>query len=392
MANKDNTKPVGTRERIDVLRKSWRAEVDSARTYRDLAANEKDEKRRGILTRMAEAEDRHAKRWAEALDELGAAVPQDRETLRTRWNRHLAHLVGTTVTLRKMEAAEDRQTALYSMQQRALGDGDTARVLHEFALEEEAHARALRGMTAPPGPQAALDAIFRRERHTRAGTWISDAVYGVNDGLGSVFGIVSGVAGATTASPTMTQHTIVIAGMAGMIASALSMGSSAYLAVKSEREVHEAELGRERTELEEHPEEEMEEMALFYQLQGFDEAQSREMAARLAEDPERMLKALAQSELGLSEEALPNQWVSAVSATLSTAVGALIPVLPFFFLKGTSAVVCAATTSILAHFVVGAAKSLITTRSWWSSGLEMTLVGILAGTVTFVLGVLFGKL
>ena len=392
MANQRDAKPVGTRERIDVLRKSWRAEVDSSRAYRDLAANEKDEKRRGILLRMAEAEDRHAKRWAEALVELGASVPEDRETLRTRWNRGLARLVGTDVTLRKMEAAEDRQTSLYSMQQRAFGDGETARALHDFALEEEAHARALRGMTAVPGPQAALDAIFRRERHTRAGTWISDAVYGVNDGLGSVFGIVSGVAGATTASATMTQHTIVVAGMAGMIASALSMGSSAYLAVKSEREVHEAELSRERTEMEEHPEEEMEEMALFYQLQGFDEPQSRDMAARLAEDPERMLKALAQSELGLSEEALPNQWVSAVSATLSTAVGAIIPVLPFFFLQGRVAVVCAAITSIVAHFVVGAAKSLITTRSWWSSGLEMTLVGILAGSVTFVLGVLFGNL
>jgi vacuolar iron transporter family protein len=116
------------------------------------------------------------------------------------------------------------------------------------------------------------------------------------------------------------------------------------------------------------------------------------MAARLAEDPERMLKALAQSELGLSEAALPNPWVSATSATLSTALGALIPVLPFFFLQGTAAVVVAAATSIVAHFVVGAAKSLITARSWWSSGLEMTLVGILAGSVTFILGVLFGNL
>lgn len=392
MANKRDTQPVSARERIDVLRRSWRAEVDSARAYRDLAANEKDERRRGIFVRMAEAEERHAIRWAEALVELGEAPPDDRETVRSRWNRAVSRIVGTDVTLRKLEAAEDRQTDLYSAQQRALGDTETAKVLHEFALEEEAHARALRGMTGPPGPRGALDAILRRERHTRAGSWISDAIYGVNDGLGAVFGIVSGVAGATTSSPDLAQHAIVIAGMAGMIASALSMGSSAYLAVKSEREVHEAEMSREREELSEHPEEEMEEMALFYQLQGFDEAMSRQMASKLAEDPERMLRALAQSELGLSEENLPSPWVSAASASVSTALGAFIPVVPFFFMRGIPAVVTAAVVSILAHFVVGATKSLITARSWWSSGLEMTFVGILAGSVTFLLGTMFGKL
>lgn len=392
MANQRESKPVGKRERIDVLRRSWRAEVDSARAYRDLAANEKDEKRRGILIRMADAEDRHARRWAEALVELGEGPPEDKETLRYRWNRAVSRVVGVDITLRKLEAAEDRQTGLYSAQQRTMGDTDTAHVLREFALEEEAHARALRGMTGPPGPRGALDAILRRERHTRAGSWISDAIYGVNDGLGAVFGIVSGVAGATTSSPEMAQHAIIIAGMAGMIASALSMGSSAYLAVKSEREVHEAEMGREREELSEHPEEELEEMALFYQLQGFDEEMSRQMASKLAEDPESMLRALAQSELGLSDENLPSPWLSAASASISTALGAFIPVVPFFFLTGLSAVVTAATVSILAHFVVGATKSLITARSWWASGLEMTFVGILAGSVTFLLGTLFGKL
>ncbi|HEY3268543.1 MAG TPA: VIT1/CCC1 transporter family protein [Armatimonadota bacterium] len=378
------------RKAVETLRRSWRAETDSARGYRDLAAAEKDERRRGILVRMAEAEDRHAERWARKLAELGEPVPTVRETARTRWNRLVARLVGAEVTLRKMEAEEDRQTARYGAEHRALADQDAeaASILKEFAREEEAHARAIRSMVPALGPQTALDVMFRRERHTRAGTWISDAVYGVNDGLGSVFGIVSGVAGATE----NTGHYIIIAGMAGMIASALSMGSSAYLAVKSEREVHEAEIGRERAELEENPEEEIEEMALFYQLQGFDEEQAKRMSRQLAEDPERMLKTLAQTELGLSDERLPSPWISATSATLSTAVGAFIPVIPFFFMKGISAVVTAAVVSIVAHFVVGAAKSLITTRSWWSSGLEMTFVGILAGSVTYGLGLLFGRL
>jgi VIT1/CCC1 family predicted Fe2+/Mn2+ transporter/rubrerythrin len=382
------TAPGNHRAAVAMLRRSWRAESDSARTYRDLAAAEKDERRRGVLLRMAEAEDRHARRWAQKLAEMGEEIPAPRETVRTRWQRAVSRLVGAEITLKKMEAEEDRQTARYGAQRRALQaeDDEAAQILKEFAREEEAHAKAIRAMAPSLGPQTALDVIFKRERHTRAGSWISDAIYGVNDGLGAVFGIVSGVAGATENA----RHAIIVAGMAGMIASALSMGSSAYLAVKSQREVHEAEIDRERSELEEDPEEEIEEMALFYQLQGFDEAQSQQMARKLSEDPEQMLRTMAQSELGLSDERLPNPWTSATSATISTAIGAFIPVVPFFFMTGAKAVVTAAIVSIVAHFVVGAAKSLVTVRSWWSSGLEMTLVGILAGSVTYILGLLFG--
>src|SRR5438270_11739161 len=109
-----------------------------------------------------------------------------------------------------------------------------------------------------------------------------------------------------------------------MLASTLSMGAGAYLAAKSEAEVYEAEIARERAEIEENPEEEIEEMSLFYQLQGFTEEEGDRMARRLAEDPEQMVRAMSQSELGLSEEHFRNPWVSASSAALSTAVGAFI--------------------------------------------------------------------
>ena len=208
----------GHRAAVETLRRSWRAESDSARAYRDLAASETDERRRGILLRMAEAEDRHAARWAQKLGELGEPPPTAQDTPRTRWRRFVARLVGTEITLRKMEAEEDRQTARYGAQRRALEaeDEEAARILKEFSREEEAHAKAIRAMTPALGPQTALDFIFKRERHTRAGSWISDAIYGVNDGLGAVFGIVSGVAGATENA----RHAIIVAGMAGMIASA----------------------------------------------------------------------------------------------------------------------------------------------------------------------------
>ena len=131
-------------------------------------------------------------------------------------------------------------------------------------------------------------------------------------------------------------------------------------------------------------------MALFYQLQGFAPEESQRMAERLAESPEQMVQAMAQSELGLSQHHFPNQWTSAFSAALSTAVGAFIPIIPFFFMSGFAAVVAAFIISLLAHFAVGALKSLITIRSWWASGLEMTIVGIIQAVVTYGLGLAFG--
>jgi VIT1/CCC1 family predicted Fe2+/Mn2+ transporter len=239
------------------------------------------------------------------------------------------------------------------------------------------------------GPKGVLDTILRRERwHGRGGSWVADAIYGVNDGLGAVFGIVSGVAGATDNQ----QHYVLISGLAGMLASALSMGAGAYLAVKSEREVYEAEIGREREEVEENPDEEREEMALFYQLQGFGEEESRRMAERIAQNPDQLVQMMAQQELGLSEQHFPNPWVSSLSAAASTGVGAFIPIIPFFWMQGIAAVITAFIISIVAHFIVGALKSLITSRSWWSSGLEMTLVGVLEAAVTYSLGLAFGAL
>jgi VIT1/CCC1 family predicted Fe2+/Mn2+ transporter/rubrerythrin len=376
-------------EVVAALAQNWRAEKDGARVYREMAESEQDPRRKAILNRMAEAEDRHAARWEKKLAELGAEPPALDDTLGRRFNRWFNRLAGTAIAIRRQEAAEDRDKARYEAQQaRALGEDAEARdILKEIAREEKAHGKMLKQMEPQPGPRTTLDTILKRERwHGRGGSWVADAIYGVNDGLGSVFGIVSGVAGATNNQ----QHYVLISGLAGMIASALSMGAGAWLAVKSEREVYEAEIARERSEVEENPEEETEEMALFYELQGFEREESRRMAERLAANPDQMVRAMAQSELGLSEHHFPNPWISCLSASLSTAIGAFIPIVPFFFLGGFQAVVVAFAVSIVAHFAVGAAKSLITTRSWWASGIEMTLVGILEAAVTYSLGLAVG--
>ena len=379
---------------VETLQANWRAERETALVYRDLAANEPDEKRRGVLLRMAEAEERHAVRWENKLHELGAAPPVLKNDWRRRLNRWWTRTAGAEVAIRRMEAAEDRDKERYQAQRKneLTGNDEEQEFLRRTALEEKAHSRILNTMSAAPsslGPKSVLDTILKRERwHGRGGGWVADAIYGVNDGLGAVFGIVSGVAGATDNQ----QHYILIAGLAGMLASSLSMGAGAYLANKSEREIYEAEIAREKAEIDENPEEEIEEMALFYQLQGFAPEESQRMAERLAQQPEQMVQAMAQSELGLSQHNFPNQWTSAFSAALSTAVGAFIPIIPFFFMSGFPAVIAAFVISIVAHFAVGAIKSLITIRSWWASGLEMTIVGVIEAIVTYGLGLAFGAL
>jgi vacuolar iron transporter family protein len=378
-------------ETIEVVKRNWRAEVETAEVYRELAAREKDEKRKGILLRMAEAEERHARRWEKKLVDLGQPIPSLPDTIGRRFKRWLNRGLGTDIAIRRMEAAEEKHEAEFRDQRDSAlaSEHDVKDFLRETALEEKAHARALQSMVPQLGPRTVLDTILKRERwHGRGGSWVADAIYGVNDGLGAVFGIVSGVAGATNNQ----QHYILISGLAGMLASSLSMGAGAYLAVKSEREVYEAEIAREKEEVEENPEEEIEEMSLFYQLQGFTPEEAQRMAERLGEQPEQMVQAMAQSELGLSQQHFGKPWTSATSAALSTAVGAFIPIIPFFFLSGMPAIIAAFGISIVAHFAVGAAKSLITIRSWWASGLEMTIVGVIEAAVTYSLGLAFGAL
>ncbi|MGZ4274658.1 MAG: VIT1/CCC1 transporter family protein [Solirubrobacteraceae bacterium] len=218
------------------------------------------------------------------------------------------------------------------------------------------------------GVQARLDKILGREKWHRSGpSWISGAIYGANDGLAAVFGIVAGVAGATSGSSA-----VLTAGLAGAIASALSMATGAFLAERSEAEVAAATLERERQEITAHPEEEKEELSLFYQLKGVDEATADLLAEQLSKNPDAMLQALAAEELGITGTGGSDPVQAAIAAGISTGLGAIIPVIPFMITTGTPAIIAAAIVSLVAHFLVGAAKSLVTLRSWWAAGLEMT--------------------
>ena len=377
---------------IKGLQRAWQQEQASARIYRALARRESNEARREVLLKLAETEVSHGVRWLTRLREFGALLPSERETLRDRVWRWILVQSGTENALKRIEGSEVEGADLYeSLAQLAPTEADRE-AIQTVLHDEEVHGGAMHKLgnspITPIGPQAMLDTILHRESwHRRSGGWIGQAIYGANDGLGSVFGIVSGVAGATAGGPA-----VLIAGLAGMLASALSMGSGAYLATKAEREVQEAEIRRERQELERHPEEEQEELALFYQLKGVPEDEAKSLAARLIAQPESALKTLVSEELGLSEQSFPNPWTAALSASLSTAFGAFIPIIPFFFTSGYPAIIASFVISTLAHFLIGAAKTVVTGLSAWRSGLEMTVIGLGEALITYGLGLIFGPI
>jgi vacuolar iron transporter family protein len=372
---------------IATLEHNWQAEMQGAATYRELAGMEKDMRRQALLIKLAEAEERHAARWSSRIMELGGTDPATRgmQIGPTRQITLTAQVSDLDTALRRAEAVEDAHVKEYRSQVQTLGDPAIGQILEELAKDEAGHARTLRAITGDTPisePQSRLDSMLRREKwHGKSGSWIGDAIYGINDGLTAVFGIVAGVAGYST-----DHNFIVAAGLSGALASALSMGASAYLANKAEREVFEAEISRERGEIEQNPEEEREELELFYQLKGFTEEESRALVERMAKNPDQFLRTLGQEELGLSEERLPNPTFSAVVGTVSTALGALVPVFPFFFLVGTMGIAVSAVISIAAHFAVGASKSLVTLRSWWRSGAEMTTVALIVAVIAYGLG------
>ena len=388
---------------LDALEANWQAEMEGYHTYKTLADRDTDPVRAQVLRHLAQAEMEHAALWAERIQELGGDEPVYAGSPGGEADSLASRAGGVRMALRRVEIEESRAIARYGEQLTTLGDEGSVAILEHVIEDEKEHYRELgsllRGHYSPPAgahkidPKAVLSELLAKRNRGRKqpGAWVGDAIYGVNDGLGAILGIVSGVSGATLGDPAQTSHYVLLAGLSGMIASALSMGSGAYLAAKSEREIYMAEVAREREAIRMNGPEARELLSLYYQVKGLPEEDAIHMVNHIASDPEQLLRALASERLGSSEDALANPMVSASSGALSTAVGAIIPVIPFFFMQGVPAVIAAAIVSLVAHFAVGAAKSLITVRSWWASGLEMTVVGALEGAVTYGIGILLGK-
>jgi VIT1/CCC1 family predicted Fe2+/Mn2+ transporter len=360
--------------RLDTFRHHWQDEADAAYLYRLLASLEPDAQRRSVYERLAEVEDKHTVIWARLIRENGGTVAAFSPTGRTRLMALLGRAFGPNFLLPMLLAEEGREVKGYLDMHRETSQGTPGfSESLQLAKESKEHAHeigALAGRSGEPWHQ------------TGAGGMLRNVVYGFNDGLTANFGLVAGVLGATASEQ---HHMVIVAGVAGLIADALSMGSSGYLAAKSEQEVYANEIAMERDEIALMPEIERDELALIYEAKGMPRDVAMARATELMKDPERMLAEKVQEELQIGGREIPpfrEAWVTG----LSTAIGALIPVAPFFFLEGRAAIATSFILAMASHFLVGAARSVFTGRGIWRSGFDMFVVGLGVAIVGYYVG------
>jgi VIT1/CCC1 family predicted Fe2+/Mn2+ transporter len=223
------------------------------------------------------------------------------------------------------------------------------------------------------------------ERHVAAGANLRDVMLGLNDGLVASFAVTSGIAGAFAES-----RVVLMAGLAEMLGGAVSMGLAAFISARSQIEFYESEVDRERDEINRFPDHERDEIRGIYRQKGFSGPLLDQIVAHITGDPDRWAEVMMREELGFTEENFESPLKSSMVVGASYLIGAAVPVAPYLFIAPAEGVVISAIVTVLVLFAVGAAKTIITSRSWWRSGIESMLTGIAAGAVTYGAGCLFG--
>jgi VIT1/CCC1 family predicted Fe2+/Mn2+ transporter len=334
---------------------SWHEEKQSAWLYRELARCEPDARIAELFRALAAAADFQAEKWVAAAP--GFSPPPYSPGLRAR----------ITVTLARLFTPRRVRHMLAAMKVRGLSAYDSQRSLAGHLM-----------------PTSVSDVGARHKGY--GGGNLRAAVFGINDGLVSNTSLIMGVAGAAA-----SVEFVLASGVAGLLAGALSMAAGEYVSMRSQREMFEYQIGLERDELREYPEEEAEELALIYQARGMQLEEARRVSRELVKNETNALDALAREELGLNPDDLGSPWGAAVSSFLAFAVGAVVPLVPFLFgLPLTRALSTAAVVAACALFAVGAALSLFTGRSALAGGLRMVLIGGGAGLATWLIGSLLG--
>jgi VIT1/CCC1 family predicted Fe2+/Mn2+ transporter len=360
----------------DVLLANWQGELDSADLYRYLARNETDPRVAALLDEMADAEGRHARVMENSLREAGIAVPaQHHLGFRTRALMFLARVFGPRRVYPLLHGAEISGSTDYASQ------GASAAAL---APEERSHARTLGQLSGGAGRGMAPGHAERWHRSGGGGS-LRAAVFGVSDGLVSNLSLVMGFAGAAA-----DAQFVLLAGLSGLLAGASSMAAGEYVSVRAQRELLERQIELEAAELAVSPEEEKEELALIYRAKGLPRVEAERIANRIAQDPEIALDSLVREELGLDPRELGSPSAAAISSFLSFALGALVPVLPFFFGASLLNVLASLALSGAALFGVGATVSVFTGKSALRSGLRQLAIGLAAAAITFALGKIVG--
>jgi VIT1/CCC1 family predicted Fe2+/Mn2+ transporter/rubrerythrin len=352
-------------------------EVDAAFLYRILAENEKDAQIAAIFKSMSEIEMSHAQAFLEHGEAGNGTLPAP--SFRAKALHQIGKIFGYDYVLGVLL---DTEKSISNQITRARRETGT-----QPALTDQAHVRILKNIMQH-SPQLTMEQYSRFERQHKSigGNALRAAVLGGNDGLVSNFSLVMGVAGATTG-----QKEILLTGIAGLLAGALSMALGEWISVKSSQELYENQMELEKAELEHNPQGEEKELALIYASKGIPMEQAAEMARKTMADPEAAHQVLVREELGINPEDLKSSAMeAAVTSFLLFAVGAIIPVIPYFFTSGYSAILISASLSTIGLFLIGAAITLFTGKNVWYSGFRQVLFGLLAAAITFGIGKLIG--
>ncbi len=365
-------------KKIDLYRSFYEDEMNSALLYEEVSKTEKNPKLAQVYQRLAATERNHAATWRKKLEEAGVSLEPFKPSWRTRTLLWLSRQFGIDAILPSLSNMEAGGTHAYNTQEGG----------RQMAASEQSHARLLRliGKSMHGGLEGGALAKLEGRHRTAGGNALRAAVLGANDGLVSNFSLVMGVAGAAVAGKG-----ILLSGLAGLLAGSISMALGEWISVQSSRELYKRQIEIELEEIEQAPEEEMEELALIYQSRGLDESAARQLAGQIMSNPQNAIDALSRDELGIDPDELGGSaWEAAITSFLLFALGAILPVIPFFFLSGMPAITASTGLSALGLFVIGAAITLFTGRPVWSSGLRQVAFGLAAAAVTYLVGRLLG--
>jgi len=366
-------------EDIKRYRDNFLNECEAMTLYECLAAHEQNPDLAVVYQKLSETEANHASTWEAKLRQAGAQVPDFRPRWRTRTLCWLAKRFGTSFVLPTITGIEQRAESDY--------DNQPEPEAAEMSAHERSHARVFRYLAKnAQGLEGSAVARFEGRHRAAGGNALRAGVLGANDGLVSVFSLVMGVAGAGVGS-----HGILLTGFAGLLAGALSMALGEWLSVQSSRELFHHQIGIEKQELEENPEEEMEELGLIYQAKGIAPEEASNMARQLLSDKQTALDTLTREEVGIDPQELGGSaWVAAITSFFLFAFGAVIPVIPYLFFTGFIGIACSAAASAFGLFIIGAAITLMTGRNAFASGMRQVAFGLAAAAVTFGVGRLIG--
>jgi len=357
--------------------KNVQTEIDACYLYRKLAEHESDETVANVFRQMSEIEQGHAEAFARIVN-----IPTE-NLIRPSWRAKTLNLIGIIfgydqVLNSLMDTEKSLSNAIISTKEKNK---------LEITGNETNHVKILWSILENEkkinGPQLAK---FESRHRTGGGNAIRAAVLGGNDGLVSVFSLVMGIAGATGGN-----HSVLLAGIAGLLAGALSMALGEWISVKSSQELYENQMSIEMDEIENNPEGEIKELVLIYMAKGIPEVHAKEMAREIMKDKFHAHEVLVKEELGINPEELKGSAIeAAVYSFMMFTVGGLIPVIPFIFLTGFHAIFLCIALSAIGLFLIGGAITLFTGKNLWYSGFRQVIFGLIAAAITFGIGRIIG--